>query len=438
MEHTLLETIHANEIEASHLDKTDTFKSLTHLFDMPHDKNGNPFIYLNGNSLGPKPKKIEDEIKDECEKWGRLGVRGHFDSDKPWCTYSECVTNSLARLLGAKPEEVVATGTLTQNIHFTFVSFYKPTSDRYKVIRLAGFPSDTYAIHSQVQQRLETLNDFNLKNIFNLEDAIIVIKPDEHGYIDIDVFKNILETHGKETSIIWIEAVHFATGQYFNIPEIAALAHQYGCKLGLDLAHAIGNVILTLHDWEIDFAVWCNYKYISAGPGAIAGLYVHEKYLTDPTILRFAGWWGHNKNTRFQMPDTFDPITTAESWQVSNSNIVALAALRTALDVFDQVDLHQLREKNKRLVAYLENLLKTELKNVIRIITPENPDERGCQLSLNVECGKPAAEIEKKLFDLGVVCDVRGKIIRVAPMGLYTTYRDIFEFVKRLAIVCHE
>ncbi len=424
--------------DAIELDHDDPFISLAHLFDMPLDEKGQTAIYLNGNSLGPKPKNIDAELQKECENWGRLGVRGHFHQAHPWIVYNERVTHSLARLVGAKPEEVVATGTLTTNLHATFISFYRPTPTRFKVLRLLGFPSDTYAIASQVKQRFETLREFMQVDPFNLDDAIIEIRPDAQGYIDLQAFKNVIAEHGESTAIVWIEAVHYLTGQYFNIAEITQLAHAAGCKMGVDLAHAIGNVPLALHDWGVDFAVWCSYKYLSAGPGAIAGLYVHEKHLTDPTMPRLAGWWGHNKLTRFQMPTTFDPIPTAESWQMSNSGIFLLAALQRALVVFDTVDYNALREKNQRLVAYLEQLIQTELPTDIQIITPKHPDERGCQLSLRLQHADKTISLEKIFYQQGIICDVRDDLVRVAPMGLYTTFLDVFRFVDKLKTICLE
>ncbi len=423
---------------AVQLDHNDSFKALTHLFDMPTDAKGQPAIYLNGNSLGPKPKNINTGLLQECEAWGRLGVRGHFDQQQPWFSCHERVTDSLARLVGAKPSEVVAVGTLTANLHSTFISFYRPTATRYKIIRLRGFPSDTYALASQVKQRFETIREFTQVDPFNLNDAIIEIKPDENGYIDLQTFKRVIAEHGETTAIVWIEAVHFLTGQFFNIAEITRLAHAAGCKMGLDLAHAIGNVPLALHEWGVDFAVWCSYKYLSAGPGAIAGLYVHEKYVTDPTILRLAGWWGQNKSTRFQMLDTFDPIATAESWQMSNPDVLSLAALQQSLTIFDSVDLNALREKNKRLVAYLEQLILSELSDDIQIMTPSNVDERGCQLSLRLRHADKTMALEEKFFHHGVICDVRGSLVRVAPMGLYTTFTDVFNFVEKLKVICLE
>lgn len=424
--------------KAAELDNEDMFKPLTHLFDMPRDRNGNTAIYLNGNSLGPKPKNIDQGLMKECENWGSLGVRGHFHQEEPWMTYNELLTHSLARLVGATHEEVVSTGTLTANLHFTFVSFYRPTRERFKIIRLAGFPSDTYAIDSQVKQRFETARELTGIEPFPLDEAVVEIKPNAEGYIDMETFKEVLEKHGESTAIVWIEAMHYLTGQYFNIPEIASLAHKKGCKFGLDLAHAIGNIPLSLNKWDVDFAVWCSYKYLSGGPGAIGGLYVNKKYFSDATMRIFAGWWGHNKLTRFKMPSTFDPIPTAEAWQVSNTTIFSLAALRQALSIFDQIDLVLLREKNKRLVSYLESLMSEQLSHDIEIITPKNPEERGCQLSFLIKFVNHHLEIENIFFNNGVICDVRAGLVRVAPMGLYTTFTDIFNFVEKLKRICTE
>ncbi len=424
--------------EAVQLDKNDPFQALTHLFDMPLDEQGKTAIYLNGNSLGPKPKSIDQALMKQCTDWGRLGGRGHLHQENRWVDYNESVVPSLARLTGAKPDEVVAMGTLTANLHFLFASFYRPTRERFKIIRLAGFPSDTYAVASQVKQRYETAQELNGAEPFDLDHAIIEIKPDAKGYIDLDAFKKVLREEGKKTALVWLEAIHYLTGQFFDIPEIVRLARAEGCKIGLDLAHAIGNVPLKLHEWDIDFAVWCNYKYLSAGPGAMGGLFVHEKYLSDPSLLRLAGWWGHNKSTRFKMPSVFDPIPTAEAWQVSNPTVFSLEALRQSLFLFDQVDLALLREKNKRLVSYLERLIHEELDSDIEIITPKNPEERGCQLSLRIKHSTNHLDIEELFFQYGVICDVRGDLVRVAPMGLYTTFVDVFNFADKLKQVCNE
>ena len=422
---------------AKNLDNTDPFKPLTHFFDMPLDENGNQAIYLNGNSLGPKPKSVDKLISIELKNWGMSGVRKHFDGANPWISYHELVTKSIARLLGALPEEVVAVGTLSSNLHYALVSFYNPTPNRFKIITISNFPSDKFVILSQIKQRIETIYQFTQKPPFNLKETVIEINPEEEThYIRMDTIKDIIQKHGETTAVIWIEAIHFLTGQYFNIEEIAHLAHEKGCKIGIDLAHAIGSVPLFFDTWKIDFAVWCGYKYLSAGPGAIGGLFINKKYHTDPNIVRFAGWWGHNQSTRFSKSSAFDPIPTAESWQVSNPNIFALAILRESLHIFDDVCLLQLREKNMRLMAYLENLILNKFSDKIEIITPKNPFERGCQLTLRF-IDSNGAEIENKLWKEGIICDVRENMIRVAIMGLYNTYRDLAIFIDKLHSICY-
>ncbi|MDP3558916.1 MAG: kynureninase [Legionellaceae bacterium] len=415
------------------LDANDTFKPLTDRFNMPVNAEGQKLVYLNGNSLGPKPKGVDEAVQAHCEVWGRLGVRGHFDGADPWISYHQRVTLQLARLVGAQPDEVIAMGSLTENLHLAFISFYQPTPTRYKIIRFAGFPSDTYALASQVRQRLDTLRAFMPEAPFTEEEAIVEIQPDSSGYISIEAIEQVLAAHGDKTAVLWLEAVHYLTGQYFDIQAITQLAHRYGCMVGFDLAHAVGNLPLQLHDWGVDFAVWCSYKYLSAGPGAIAGLYIREPYVRDPQRLRLAGWWGNKAETRFAMSPVFDPALTAEGWQLSNAPIISLRALHAALCVFDSVEFAALREKNKRLVAYLEYLLQKELGAAVQIITPTNPEERGCQLSLRLKA-LPAVDnhLEHVFLEHGVVCDVRGDLVRVAPMGLYSTYKDIFCFVQQL------
>jgi len=417
-------------IDAMVLDEQEVFKPLTALFDMPVNTKGAPLVYLNGNSLGPKPKRVNEAVRQHCDTWGSLGVRGHFDGANPWMSYHQRVAPQLARLVGAKPHEVVAMGTLTGNLHLLFMSFYRPTPTRYKIIHFAGFPSDTYAVRSQVQLRLQTLRDF--QSDATLEHAVIEITPDDTGYIAWDTIEQVLATHGSDTAVVWFEAVHYLTGQRFDIERITQLAHHYGCKVGFDLAHAIGNVEVQLHEHDVDFAVWCHYKYVSAGPGAIAGLYVHERFACDPNYPRLAGWWGNKPATRFHMSPDFDPILGAEGWQLSNAELFSLSALHEALCLFDTVDLTALRAKNTRLVAYLEQLMRETLQDNVVMITPENPAERGCQLSFRLIGVNHLEHLETALLNLGVVCDVRRDVLRVAPMGLYNTFQDVFYFVCQL------
>lgn len=419
-------------LDAMQLDKEDAFKPLTDLFDMPVDANGNKMVYLNGNSLGPKLKSVNEVLLKQCDAWGKLGVRGHFDGSEPWVSYHQHLSPLLARLVGAKRHEVVAMGTLTGNLHLAFMSFYRPTPKRYKVIHFAGFPSDTYAIRSQVALRLQTISDFNSKSPFSLEDVVVAINPEENGYIAFDKIDAVLAEHGNETAVVWFEAVHYLTGQCFDIQRITALAHRYGCKVGFDLAHAIGNVELTLHDHKVDFAVWCHYKYLSAGAGAIAGLYIHEQYGKDPNYPRLTGWWGNRAESRFDMSSNFDPILGAEGWLLSNPEIFSLKVLQETLSLFDRVDLTALRAKNRRLVGYMEALIQHKLGDKIQIITPINPEERGCQLSLRAKGITDLALVERRLLQSRVVCDLRQELIRVAPMGLYNTYQDVFYFVEQL------
>jgi kynureninase len=426
------------DLEAPQLDTMDPFKPLTHLFDIPVNVAGQTMLYLNGNSLGPKLKRINEAVFQQCETWGRLGVRGHFEGQNPWMHFHQRVTEQLTRLVGAQSDEVIAMGTLTGNLHLAFISFYQPTKTRYKIIRVAGFPSDTYALESQVRQRLETLRAFSAETPFTVAEAIIEIKPDEAGYISFNRIAETLAQHGQQTAVLWFEAVHYLTGQFFDIEAITQLAHQYGCKVGFDLAHAIGNLSLQLHDWRVDFAVWCHYKYISAGPGAIAGLYIHNQYVHDRNILRLAGWWGNKASTRFAMLPDFDPSLSAEAWQLSNAEMFSLAALHETLSLFDDVDLVALREKNKRLVAYLDYLLEKNLTENVEVITPKNPEERGCQLSLRVIAFQSMEQVEQLFLDKGIVCDVRDKLVRVAPMGLYNSYQDVFYFVQQLRQIIAE
>ncbi len=424
--------------EAQKLDAKDEFQARRLQFLFPKDAAGNPLVYLNGNSLGLPPYHAAESVAAEMKDWAEKGVRGHFDKGKPWLTYAELVSPGLARLVGAKPTEVVAMGSLTSNLNAALVSFYRPTKERYKVIRLGeAFGSDRYAVDSQIQQRLTTIKEFSPDSkAFDAKDAVVEIKPKpgQHTLTTQQII-DMINQHGDKTSVVLIEGVHYLSGQCFDLKAIAEAAHKKGCKMGVDLAHSVGNVFPTLHEDGIDFAVWCNYKYVNAGPGAIGGLFVHEKHHQDPTMPILAGWWGHNKSVRFNMASDYAAIPTAEKWQQSNPPIWQLASLQASLDIFENVDLKKLREKSIRLTNHMERLIRNMLPDDVEIITPSNPDERGSQLSLKVKAGAHAS-VEEWMHKKGIICDSRGEIIRVAPAALYNTHEDVTKFVIELRNFC--
>lgn len=423
---------------AQQLDDQDPFKALRDQFIFPTDENGKPLIYLNGNSLGLSPIDAQQFVLDEMKAWGEKGVRGHFDKENPWVSYGDLVKTSLARLVNAKPSEVVAMGGLTANLNNVFISFYRPTKDRYKVIRLAdGFGSDRYAIDSQIHQRVTTIKDFVPgAKTFDPKEAVIEIKPKEGTKtITTQEIIDVINQHGDSASVVFIEGVNYLSGQNFDLKAISEAAHAKGCYFGVDLAHSVGNTFPHLHDDQVDFAVWCHYKYVNSGPGAVAGMFVHEKHHANPDMPRLSGWWGQNMSSRFDMTSRFSHIPSADAWQQSNPPIWQLASLRASLAVFDKVDLNELRAKSQRLTAYMEKLLKEHLPDDVEIITPSNPEDRGSQLSLKVKMGSKVP-VESLLHKQGVICDARGEIIRVAPAALYNNYEDVARFVIELKKLC--
>lgn len=406
---------------ALQLDKEDDLKHFRDQFYIPKKKDGSDAVYLLGNSLGLEPKKTQEYVIQELDDWKKLDVEDQLHGRNQWRNYHELVSDSLARLLCAKPTEVIAMNSLTINLHLMLVSFYRPTATRYKILMEGGaFPADQYAVKSQLKLHGQDENS-----------ALIEVSPGAGEYcIDENKLLETIEKHGHEIALILIGAVNFRTGQLFDIQKITELGHQKGCMVGIDAAHAIGNVELKLHDWNVDFAVWCNYKYLNAGPGAIGGAFIHEKHVTDKNLMRFAGWWGHNKKTRFDMPAGFDPIPTAEGWQVSNPPILQLACLRAALNIFDHVDSKKRLEKSAKLTAYLTFLLETHFSNQLEIITPNYP-KRGAQLSFRL----PGAsqDFVTNLLAHGYYCDFRPPhLIRTTPVPLYTQFIDVFNFVECL------
>lgn len=415
-------TFNSDEIFATQLDADDQIAKYRNYFHFPTDDKGNPLLYFCGNSLGLQPKSVRAYLEQELKDWERLGVEGHFHAQHPWMPYHEFLTDKMARIVGAKPIEVVVMNSLTVNLHLMMVSFYRPTPTKYKiVIEHGAFPSDQYTVQSQLNY-----------HGFKPGEALIELKPKENEHtLRTEDIENLILEQGDSIALILLGGVNYYTGQAYDIKRITAIAHQKNCIAGFDLAHAAGNIELQLHDWNVDFAVWCSYKYLNSGPGGIAGCFVHEKYAHDSTLPRFAGWWGHDKQTRFLMGSEFHPIPGAEGWQLSNPPILALAALRASLDIFDEVGMKALTEKSNRLTAYLEYLLLNIHHEAIEIITPSNPNDRGAQLSVRIKnCDK---SLFHKLTATGVICDWREPdVIRVAPVPLYNSFTDVYQFAQRL------
>lgn len=404
------------------LDSKDPLSSYRDKFYIPKQKNGQDVIYFAGNSLGLQPKSVRNYIEQELKDWEKLGVEGHLKAKNPWIPYNEFLTEQTAEIVGAKPVEVINMNALTVNLHLLLVSFYRPTPSRHKIlIESNAFPSDNYAVKSQIKF-----------HGFNISDSLIVLQPrSNETFLRIDDIEEIISKEGDSIALVWLPGINYYTGQAFEIDRITKAAHSKGCCAGFDLAHAAGNIILKLHNWNVDFAVWCNYKYLNGGPGAIGGAYVHEKYLKNKKLPKFTGWWGHNKKTRFIMPADFDPIPTVESWQVSNPPILQMAALRASLDIFHEVGMERLREKSELLTAYLEFLINRNRNENIKIITPHMKEKRGAQLSLRITSN--GKELHKKLIDNGIICDWREPdVIRVAPVPLYNTFSEVYNFVEIL------
>lgn len=409
-------------------DKNDALASYRNKFHIPKNRDGTDCIYMTGNSLGLQPKTTKAFINQELDDWATLGVEGHFNAKNPWLNYHEILGKHMAEIVGAKPLEVVVMNTLTANLHFLMVSFYKPTQKRYKIlIEADAFPSDKYAVESQLKH-----------HGFDEKEGVILWKPrknkDLANYEDLE---SILETQGDAIALILIGAVNYYTGQYFNLKRITELGHKHGCMVGFDCAHGAGNVNLNLHESGADFASWCTYKYLNSGPGSIAGCFVHERHAYNKNLNRFAGWWSHNKETRFKMRDEFDQLPGAEGWQLSNPPILSMAAIKASLEIFNEVGMDKLTDKAKQLTGYFEFLLKQLGSNTIKIITPSNPDERGCQLSIQVKNANKS--LHTKLTEAGVISDWREpNVIRCAPTPLYNSFQDVYYLVERLKNILNE
>lgn len=407
---------------AENLDLNDSLRSYRNKFYIPKNSMGEDLVYFAGNSLGLQPKTVRSYVEQEIKDWEILGVEGHMHAKHPWLPYHEYLTGQTARLVGAIPDEVVNMNSLTVNLHLMLVSFYRPTANRHKVlIESNAFPSDHYALQSQIRF-----------HGYDPSESLIEMKPrDGESVIRTEDIEALIEKEGSSIALIMFAGVNYYTGQAFEFKRIALAGHAKGCVVGFDLAHAAGNLVLCLHDWEIDFAVWCSYKYLNGGPGAIAGAFVHKKHLLDMNVPKFWGWWGQNKATRFLMNHNFQAIPTVESWQLSNPPILQLAALRASLDIFDEAGMKALREKSELLTGYLEYLIKEKNNGNISIITPVDKDQRGCQLSI---CAKEnGKQLHDRLNTSGFTCDWREPdVIRAAPVPLYNTFLDVWKFAEML------
>lgn len=404
---------------AKSLDAQDPLKHFRQKFFIPQH-NGNDCIYFTGNSLGLQPKSVKEYIQQELNDWAKLGVEAHFKGRRPWLSYHELFSEPLSKIVGALPEEVVAMNQLTVNLHLLLTSFYRPTKERYKIICEArAFPSDQYALESQA-----SLHGFHPR------DAIIEVgtREGEHNIRTEDILA-VMDRHKNETAVVLFGGVNYYSGQVFDIRKITEAAHSIGAFAGFDLAHAAGNVELHLHDWNIDFACWCSYKYLNSGPGGVAGAFIHQKHAGNTQLPRLAGWWGHDKEKRFLMESGFKPIPTAEGWQLSNAPILSMAAHKASLDIFEEAGMPSLTGKSKQLTGYLffvlDEINTNASKKMIGIIT--SPNEHGCQVSMLIpERGKA---VFNALLEQGVIADWREpNVIRVAPVPLYNTFEDVWRF----------
>jgi kynureninase len=406
---------------AQFLDQQDPLRDFRAKFYIPL-MHGKESIYFTGNSLGLQPKITQDYVLNELEDWANYGVEGHFHARNPWMPYHEMFAKPLSNLVGAQEHEVVAMNQLTVNLHLLMLSFYRPTKERFKIICEAkAFPSDQYAMESQV----------NLHG-FAYKDAVIEVYPreGEHHLHTEDILQTIAD-HKDSLALVLFSGVNYYTGQVFDMPAITRAAHAAGAYAGFDLAHAAGNIPLQLHEWNVDFACWCSYKYLNSGPGGVSGIFIHERHATDNTIPRLAGWWGHNKEERFLMQPGFEPIPSAEGWQLSNAPVLSMAAHKASLDVFEEAGWDKVFAKAKSLNNYLWFVLDQVNAACsdapIQLITPRNEKEHGCQVSMLMR--RDGKKIFEELKKQSVIADWREpNVIRIAPVALYNSYEDVYRF----------
>ncbi|MBT5875271.1 MAG: kynureninase [Candidatus Latescibacteria bacterium] len=400
-------------------DERDPLASFRDKFHLPKQASGDAYLYFVGHSLGLQPRTARGYVEQELKDWEMLAVEGHFKGKNPWMPYHEYLTDQLATIVGGQPGEVVAMNTLTVNLHLMMVSFYRPTPERHKIlIEGTAFPSDKYAVASQAAF-----------HGYDAAESVIQLDPRAgEDTIRAEDIEELLEREGGSIALIMLGGVNYLTGQAFDMARITELGHRHGCTVGFDLAHAAGNLILNLHDWDVDFAVWCSYKYLNGGPGCVGGAFVHGRH-AESDLPRFAGWWGQDKQTRFAMPSGFTATPGAEGWQLSNPPILPLASLRASLEIFEAAGLAQLRKKSESLTGYLAFLLQETVGEHITLITPADKAQRGAQLSFRVK--RDGASVYERISASGVLCDWREPdVIRVAPIPLYTSFEDVHQFVS--------
>ena len=426
-----------NKTFALEMDSKDELRNFRDQYHIPK-KEGKDAIYFCGNSLGLQPKEAAGLVENEMNRWRDLGVEGHFKGEWPWTQYHKAVVHAAMDIVGAKEEEIIHMNTLTVNLHLLMASFYKPTKESYLIIMEAGaFPSDQYVVESQVRM-----------HGFDPETSIVEVSPVEgETLISTEQIKEVIRKNGDRTALVLFGGIQYFTGQCLDMAEISKVTHETGAFLGLDLAHAVGNVPLKLHEWGVDFAAWCTYKYLNSGPGAIGGVYIHEKYATDPTFPRLAGWYGYNAATRFLMQKKFQATPTAEGWQLSNAPILSFAPLIASHSLFQQAGMERLRNKSILLTSYLTYLLDSipAKERVFEIITPRELSARGAQLSLFTDHQGKA--LFQYLSERGVVCDWRENnltekgvgaagVIRVAPTPMYNTFEEVYQFADYVSSFC--
>ena len=415
---------------AAEMDAADPLRTFRGRFWIPTAPDGNEAAYLCGHSLGLAPRSASSLVDEEMASWQRLAVEGHFSGQRPWLSYHEQLNAGLAMLTGSQPHEVVAMNALTVNLHLMLVSFYRPTASRFRIlVERAAFPSDRYAVASQIEF-----------HGLDPREAMLEVGPREgESLIRTEDIATLLASHGDTIATVLLPGVQYLTGQCLEMQKITQLARAYGCTVGFDLAHAIGNVPLQLHHWDVDFAVWCSYKYLNGGPGAIGGCFVHERHAQNTALPRFAGWWGHDKQTRFAMPTAFEPLRGAEGWQLSNPPILAMAPLLASLALFREAGAAPLAAKARQLSSYMMYLLQTRLADHLEVLTPALAEHRGCQISLRLKLERSQARAAyESVARQEIVCDWREPdVLRAAAVPLYNSFDDVWKFVNALSNVLH-